>query len=323
MNQEKIVSQVEHFVSVDPANLEKEILKMHPGMTLTRGHHESLVNGFINDLDWNAFDYWHRIYVHNTYHDALQVFSGKHFSVNVTRWGKLPIFIQVANAWIKAGLYIQSMTILGIIYCHQVVKLTQKGEQVLLQVNWYTASHWLFRWLHGPFNRRLLKLQKVQDIEDRPIRDRRYQLRKLGFHFITDVPDFLNSNALTDHVIVPKFPSPVRVSLAQLEEGKIERVEAGILAFLVKKQGAAIAVWPALCPHEGAPLEKQHICNDTLQCPWHGRRFRPVVLEQGKRTRWQFLNTTVELDGANNLAVSHIEPLTEHHQELSRAPQVV
>jgi transposase len=77
---------------------------MHSGMYVSKGHHESMASGYVRDIEWNAFDLWHRVYVHHTYPDFLKVFSGKHFSVNVTRWGRLPIFIQVANAWIKRGV---------------------------------------------------------------------------------------------------------------------------------------------------------------------------------------------------------------------------
>lgn len=293
-------SQIADHAPIDDAALESSLLNMHPGATLTRGYHESLVNGEVRDLEWNAFDYWHRIYVHHTYNDALQVFSGRHFSVNVTRWGRLPIFIQVANAWLGPGVFLQTMSVLGILYLHQVVRLTQKGEQVLIQVNWYTASHWLLRWLHPFFNRRLLKLQRVQDAEDRQIRDQRYQLRKQGFRFATDDPDFLNSNRLTDHVIVPGSMAAVRMPVASLPHGRIERIEMGCLPFLAKRDGDAVTIWPALCPHEGAPMAQEHLCEGVLQCPWHGRRHKGFELRPAEgQAHWRFLGVTVELQDSD------------------------
>jgi len=305
----KTVSQVAYAVPTEPAQLEKEIMKMHAGMSITRGHHESTVCGYVEDMEWNAFDYWHRIFVHHTYNDALQVMAGKNFSVNVTRWGRLPIFIQVSNAWLRPGILLQTMVVLGVIYCHQVVRLTQQGDDCLFQVDWWTASHWMFRWLHGPFNRRMLKLQRVQDAEDLDIRQQRFALRKAGFHFTTDDPDFLNSNELTDNVIVPPFPS-AQAPLGDLSDGQWRRIALGPLAFWVQRKDAGVQVWPAVCPHEGAALTEQHLCGETLHCPWHGRKFRAVTLEPGKRGQWQFLNTVVTLhDG--HLTMTRLEPGTK------------
>ena len=165
---------------------------------------KSLVPGYINDLEWNFYDELHRQYVHDTYHGLYKVMTGKYFSINVVRWGNLPIFMQVANAKIADGMFYQSMTVLGIIMLHQVQRISQKKDEVLIEVDWYTASHWAFRWLHGPFNRRLLQLQRKQDIEDNvEIRGRRRDLRRRGFGFATDDPDFVNSNRLTDNVHLP------------------------------------------------------------------------------------------------------------------------
>jgi hypothetical protein len=86
-------------------------------------------------------------------------------------------------------MFYQSMTVLGIIMLRQVQRISQKGDEVLIEVDWYTASHWSFLWLHGPFNRRLLRLQRKQDREDNiEIRGRRRDLRHRGFHLPPTIP---------------------------------------------------------------------------------------------------------------------------------------
>jgi len=187
--------QVLKYLPAD--RLPEHLKELHPGMVVTHGHHESLVPGYLKDLEWNFYDELHRQCVHDTYHGLYKVMTGKYFSVNVVRWGNLPIFMQVANAKITDGMFYQSMTVLGIIMLHQVQRISQKTDEVLIEVDWYTASHWAFRWLHGPFNRRLLRLQRKQDVEDNvEIRGRRRDLRKRGFGFATDDADFVNSNRL-------------------------------------------------------------------------------------------------------------------------------
>jgi hypothetical protein len=61
------------------------------------------------------------------YHGLYKVMTGKYFSVNVVRWGNLPVFMQVANAKIADGMFYQSMTVLGIIMLHQVAHFPESG----------------------------------------------------------------------------------------------------------------------------------------------------------------------------------------------------
>lgn len=293
-----------------PADRIAEHLKqLHPGMVVTHGHHESLVPGYINDLEWNFYDELHRQCVHDTYHGLYKVMTGKHFSVNVVRWGNLPIFMQVANAKIADGLFYQSMTILGIIMLHQVQRISQRGDEVLLEVDWYTASHWLFRWLHGPFNRRLLRLQRKQDHEDNvEIRGRRRELRYRGFGFATDDPDFINSNRLTDNVHLPAVPSPVRIDLADHDLHRVYRVVRGPVELLLRRKNEdQVEVWPALCPHEGGLIDERHLHDGQVVCPWHGRRFGAILLGSDARESWRFLSVTVRCRG-NYLEVAQSAP---------------
>lgn len=279
--------------------LAEHLRQLHPGMVVTQGHHESLVPGYINDLEWNFYDELHRQHVHDTYHGLYKVMTGKYFSINVVRWGNLPIFMQVANAKIGEGMFYQSMTVLGIIVLHQVQRISQRQDEVLIEVDWYTASHWVFRWLHGHFNRRLLQLQKKQDIEDNTeIRGRRRDLRRRGFGFATDDPDFINSNRLTDNVRLPRLAAPARIELADCAIGEVHRVACGPIELLLRRKSAdQVEVWPALCPHEGGLMDETHLCDGELVCPWHGRRFRPVLLGNGARPSWCFLSVTIRYKG--------------------------
>jgi Rieske 2Fe-2S protein len=275
--------QVLKYLPAD--RLAEHLKQLHPGMVVTHGHHESLVPGYVKDLEWNFYDELHRQCVHDTYHGLYKVRTGKYFSVNVVRWGNLPIFMQVANAKIKDGMFYQSMTVLGIIMLHQVQRISQKANEVLIEVDWYTASHWAFRWLHGPFNGRLLRLQKKQDVEDNvEIRGRRRDLRDRGFGFATDDPDFVNSNRLTDNVRLPPLDGPVRIDLSNYAPNTVHRVTSGPIELLLRrKSGDQVEVWPSLCPHEGGLMHEKHLCEGQVVCPWHGRRFGPVLRKWGTR----------------------------------------
>jgi nitrite reductase/ring-hydroxylating ferredoxin subunit len=59
------------------------------------------------------------------------------------------------------------------------------------------------------------------------------------------------------------------------------------MGLAILKQGKAVLVYPRLCSHEGASLDAvvkacgstsaSHSGGCTIQCPWHGRKFRPIV----------------------------------------------
>src|SRR5262245_6485148 len=111
-------SQIEQFTR--PEDLHRALRALHAGMALSAGSYVSDVPGTLADLEWNFFDELHRVHTHSTYQGMFKVFAGKTFSVNTVRVGGLPILVQVANAKLASGLFYQSMTIFGLLYCHQV-----------------------------------------------------------------------------------------------------------------------------------------------------------------------------------------------------------
>lgn len=295
--------EVELFIK--PERLEQHLKKLHPGACFTTGEYISDIPGYINDMEWNFYDELHRYYVHNTYHDKFKIFSGKTFSVNLVKWGKWPIFIQVANAKVAANLFYQTMSLLGIFYVHQIMKLEQLEREVRLTRSWYTLSHWLFKPLHAYMNRSMLKLQIKQDVEDNEqIRHRRLALRDAGYHFLTDRADFTNSNQLTNHVIFPSSVNEARINLSDLPLHKIKPIKVGVLELLIQREENNVRIWPGICPHEGAAFTEQHLCEGVVQCPWHGRRFSGTELQNGGKA-WRFMQFDVSLQ-ADELVVCRI-----------------
>ena len=64
------------------------------------------------------------------------------------------------------------------------------------------------------------------------------------------------------------------MSVQDLAEGKLTRVDAaGIPAVLLKK-GKSIYAIGATCSHLGGPLDEGTLHGDVVQCPWHGSCFR-------------------------------------------------
>jgi hypothetical protein len=279
---------------VKPEHIAARLKKLHPGAVVTQGHLDTKVRGHLLDSEWGVFDLLHRVYVHHTYPNFIPLISSKDVSVLLTSWGRLPVYFQVATARVGPATYYQMFSVFGILYCHQMSTMRQEGDETHVSMDWFLVSHWLFKWLQYLFNRRLSRLQNEQGDEDAPLRDRRLELRKRGVRFVTDEPDFINANELSDHVILPSAELPVRVSLS---DNGYQYVNAGPVELLVRKDAEELTVWPGLCPHEGAKMDETHLCEGRLSCPWHGRTFGPTALPKGGSASLRYLGLVIERDG--------------------------
>jgi nitrite reductase/ring-hydroxylating ferredoxin subunit len=286
--------EVERFTQ--PERLEQSLKRLHAGAVISKGEYSSDIPGYINDMEWNFYDEIHRIYVHDTYHEMQKIFSGKTFSVNLVKWRNWPVFIQVANAKVAPNLFYQTMCIFGIFYIHQIMELEQRNREIRLTRKWLTMSHWLFRFLHGPINRQLMKLQVKQDQEDNSlIRHRRLALRDAGYHFLTDTATFTTANQLTNNVYFPQSPPLAVWKLSGVSAQEKQSITVGILELLIVREGEGLRVWPGICPHEGAAMTAEHLCEGVIHCPWHGRKFNGNLLVVGGES-WQFMDFEVALE---------------------------
>jgi nitrite reductase/ring-hydroxylating ferredoxin subunit len=78
----------------------------------------------------------------------------------------------------------------------------------------------------------------------------------------------------------------------------VYRVAKGPIELLLRRKNEnQVEVWPALCPHEGGLLNKQHLCNGEVVCPWHGRRFGAVIMGADGHDPWHYLSVTVRRVG--------------------------
>ncbi|HKD74916.1 MAG TPA: Rieske 2Fe-2S domain-containing protein, partial [Ktedonobacterales bacterium] len=61
--------------------------------------------------------------------------------------------------------------------------------------------------------------------------------------------------------------------LAQMEDHKLYRVEAGGVPVVLARDGEKIMALSATCSHAGGPLDEGTLTGDTVTCPWHGSQF--------------------------------------------------
>jgi hypothetical protein len=263
-------------------DLDGLIQSLHKGVFVSKDRFQSKIRGIVVDFEWNHLDQSHRLYIHDAYHDALRIATSKDVAISLVAYKNLPIYIQVADMRVERGLFYQSYTFFGLLFCHQVCRFIQQGDEVLLDIEWRTVSSKWLRFLHRPFNSRMYKLIEKQSNEDLPLRLRRADLRSNGVHFKTDEPDYLNSNILSDMVIFPEKNLPVRHPVAHLPLNQQIKTTMGLVELFLTKAADGVSVLLGTCPHEGAVMKEEHICEGVMVCPWHARKFAPTVLQNGR-----------------------------------------
>lgn len=253
--------------------------RLIPNVRITKGHYSCPARAELRDLVWNHMDQNHRPYIHRTYGDAMRMHIGAEAAFSLTRLG--PFVVPVFDGYHKDNGFYQVVCLFGLVVIVNFIEARATEQGTHMDVDWAIASHRLLRFLHPVLDRRLRRLNDVQNAEDEGIRDRRVALRADGYRFLTDQPDFVNSNAISNNVVYPPVSGAHSLSVADLGDGEVRRVEVDRRAYLLRRSGEAIHVWPAICPHEGAVIESQHVKGNGVKCPWHGLEFGMRPLRPG------------------------------------------
>jgi hypothetical protein len=290
---------------IDPDELGQRLQTIDSGMVVTHGHYETSSPGSVADLEWNHMDPNHRQYIHNTYGKSLRLCTGADYQVSITKYGNWPLFIPVIDVRIRPGLFYQCISVLGLATVIAVLRTLPAAGRADQRIDWYIVSKRIWRFLHPWLNAKMAKLNRVQNAEDEPVRQRRADLKGLGFKFRSDPPDYLVASSLAWQLIPPAVDGEHVVSLTQTDGGEeLRQFTIGNLDFLYRfheREGAE--VWPGACPHEGGPLRDSLIkpTNGCLKCPWHGLEIRSVRLTP-ERPTGRCQGVALRLEGANLIA---------------------
>lgn len=266
-------------IFVDPERVEEKLKEISDNICITKGSYRHTNVAAPRDLDWNHMDPHHRPHIHNTYTEAARLCTSPIHQVSVTRPSKkLPFLMCVTDVMLRPNLFFQTFTIFNMLFVLCVIRSYQENGSTIQQTDWYIVSKPVFKFLHGYFSRRLLRLNKKQNDEDLPVRNRRFELRKLGYRFRSDDPNYILSSSLESATIPPKLSGSHTVELKKLN-GELGRFSVERLDFVYRPDGSGgWLIWPAVCPHEGGPLDCNRPEGHLLRCPWHGIKFRALAL---------------------------------------------
>jgi hypothetical protein len=257
------------------------LLRLIPRARITKGFFSCPGHAEPRDLLWNHMDQNHRPLIHHTYGEAMRVYIAERGAFSLTRVGNWPVLIPVFDGHFKENGFYQILCLFGVIVVVNIIECHDTSDGTRMDISWAIASHRFLAFLHPFIDRRLRRLNLVQNAEDEVIRRRRATLRALGYRFTTDEPDFVISNARTNNVVFPDLKQSHSIELGDLSEGQVRRIEIDDRAYVVRRSRGQLEVWPGVCPHEGAALECANLDGAVMRCPWHGLAHGRRLLNPG------------------------------------------
>lgn len=166
------------------------------------------------------------------------------------------------------------------------IECTQDSEtKTTVRVCYTILSHRFLKFMHGLIALSLKSNFKLLMKDDVPMRERRMELRRMGFHSIQDQCSFLNPLDISrnnirfdrDQAHGNREEKEISISLDELGAGSRVRIElTPEKSFFIIREKQELLVFPSYCPHEGAKLDGAQCQNERVICPWHGRRLDPL-----------------------------------------------
>jgi hypothetical protein len=261
--------------------IDAALTRLIAGAYLSKGQYSCPGRAEARDLVWNHMDQNHRPFLHRTYDSASRLYIDRRASFALTHFGRWPVVIPVFDGYFKENGFYQVMVLFGLIAVVTIIECNRDDSGTRMDVRWTIASHRWLRFLHPLLHKRFTRLNEIQNAEDEPVRARRVELRAAGYRFKTDDPDFVNSNVIENNTIFPPADTSQPIVLGDLPDRVAVRVAAAERAFVLRRNGQSVDVWPGVCPHEGAELAACHLRDSTMACPWHGLEFPPRRLAEG------------------------------------------
>jgi nitrite reductase/ring-hydroxylating ferredoxin subunit len=235
------------------------------------------------DADWNYKDIPHLHHVH-ALAEAYPTVIGKDVLCNVN-------VQKILGVWFPITLVIYEVAknhfcYFTTLFFFVLVIETKAAETTPLQTTVTTTYNIGYPPLLGflvPMLKWLLaRNYKVLMRDDIPMRERRGELRRLGYTFLKEGDSYAfdeTVNTGANNVAIPAGMTRSLEADYQQAFGAASVCmlgDRGLMGLRLTREGDEVTVWPLTCPHEGAELRHEDCRNNAPQCPWHGRKFNAI-----------------------------------------------
>ena len=241
-----------------------------------------------DDADWNYKDVPHLHYIHELV-EAVPALIEDHLiaSINIQKILFLSLPLTVVNYEFSRHrqVYFTSLLIFALVIetSYETISADKTRVKTTYNIGGKKWALFLFfpviKWLLERNYRNLMS-------GDIPMRARRGELRSWGYGFLkpNDTHSFIETTNITRTNTVPPTntprPSPATFSLTtDLVVGReILWGRPDHLGLRLVNIDNVIHIFPRMCPHEGASLDKSPCTKNIIKCPWHGRGFKPLAV---------------------------------------------
>ena len=261
----------------------------------TEGAHHPL------DSTWNYLDIPHSQYVHDQIDsNYTAVDDGYASMIAFLKLGGLKIPLTITNYSRTPHSMTYYMTWLFFVLVVETEAEEIQPNLTRVTTNYHIGSTALLKFVHPFIRWTLEKNYKALMLTDIPVRERRGQLREWGYSFDSEKPSHSFERSLDisrENVISPKENNdgdfPIKLTLQEIlpSDGEYLHGRDDHLGLQIIRNGDVVGVYPRLCPHEGASLDKKNflVCTRRravpvsgqkgyrIMCPWHGRLFEPIA----------------------------------------------
>jgi nitrite reductase/ring-hydroxylating ferredoxin subunit len=247
----------------------------------------------VDDADWNYKDVPHLHFVHELAEGILtSVGDDVVTSVNMQKvlWFRFPFAVTNYESGPNSQTYYTVW-----LYYILIIETTYEaaGPDLTRVVTTYSVG--FPKWLRWTFPLIKWILKRNYDnlmTTDIPMRLRKGELRSWGYTFRKEGARY--SFAKTMDIKVPNVIPPLKSAATESRslvlsdvlptDGEYFMGRDDHLGIRLVREGGLLMLFPRMCPHEGASLDrykcsgpKEAVKGGVLRCPWHGRSFGPFA----------------------------------------------
>ncbi|MGB7219217.1 MAG: Rieske 2Fe-2S domain-containing protein [Vicinamibacterales bacterium] len=239
----------------------------------------------VSDADWNYKDVPHLHHVHELA-EAIPVVVGDDMIATINLQKALGLWFPLSLMNFESGENSQTYYTTWLFYVLIIQSVYEPidARRTRVSTTYCVGSPPLLRWTFPIIRRVLSKNYENLMSTDIPMRERRGRLRSWGYQFHVDGGrhSFVKTMDITKpHVIPPATSAPAGPNRLVIDDALPKDGEYLIgrddhLGLRVVRSGGQLALFPRMCPHEGASLDGQPCSSGKIRCPWHGRIFEPI-----------------------------------------------
>jgi hypothetical protein len=239
----------------------------------------------VADADWNYKDVPHLHHVHELA-EAIPTVVGDDLIATINLQKAVGFWFPLSLMNFDSGEHSQTYYTTWFFYVLiiQTVYESIGSNRTRVSTTYTVGSPPLLRWTFPLIRRVLTKNYENLMSTDIPMRLRKGQLRSWGYHFHMDGAkySFVKTMDITKPNVIPPLTTaphpPYRVVIDDVlpRDGEHLIGRDDHLGLRLVRSGNALVVYPRMCPHEGASLDRQPCDSGRIRCPWHGRIFEPA-----------------------------------------------